>query len=362
MRYAVARWLVLASLLLVSPARAGTFYVSLDGDDGNAGDRSAPFRTLVRASNAAKPGDDVLVFPGTYHGAEVIQGGGRDGARVSYRPEQPGSVIFDGAETEKNTDLIQITGSHIEFRGFRVENARRSGISLWGTSDVIVAGNQVLGSVRAGIWVGHQVPYQSSWNTISDNVVYGNCLENTFRIWRSGWPRAIAVDLSDNTSVQRNIVFQNYGEGIGLLSTSGASISDNVVFDNFSVNIYLDNAPRSTVEGNLVFNTGDRRYFRRNNPAHGIVIANEQTPFPMPSKGIRVVNNELVGMGNVHYSHYGAGGGLSDSVTAPNQIALTADFRTLQRRASEITGRALHLPLTCDPFDTPNAQCQADSN
>jgi hypothetical protein len=51
-----------------SPAYMGaTYYVSTTGSDTALGTQTAPFKTFARAVKALKPGDTLLVYPGTYY-------------------------------------------------------------------------------------------------------------------------------------------------------------------------------------------------------------------------------------------------------------------------------------------------------
>lgn len=336
---------VLLMTFQVCASLAATLYVSPLGDDAAPGTASRPFLTISRAVARARAGDVVNVGPGTYGEIVRIGHSGKKGKPIIVQSTEPFGAVIDGSGTAADTDLVQITGNHVRFSGFRVQNARRSGISAWATSNVTIAGNSIVGSARAGIWLGQTRPGRSAANVIEANVVIGNCRENSGRHWRSGWPRAISADFSDNVTIRRNLVFQNYGEGIGILSAHGALIDRNVVFDNFSVNIYLDNAPQSTVTDNLAFTTGDHRFFRRGQPAKGVVIANEDTAYPYPSSGIRVIRNVLVGVGDVTYGDYGLGGGLVDSVIGPNRVLHAMRMSDLSRLAQQRIGRRLDLPI-----------------
>lgn len=65
------KWIVpaLAALLLVSPLRAADWYVSEGtGSNRNDGSKTAPFRNIQKAVNAASPGDVIRVAEGNYYG------------------------------------------------------------------------------------------------------------------------------------------------------------------------------------------------------------------------------------------------------------------------------------------------------
>jgi parallel beta-helix repeat protein len=326
-----------------------TLYVDDHGMDGAAGSQSAPIRTIAEAVELARPGDTVLVRDGIYNTPLRITKGGSMVAPLVIAAEHPGGAIIDGATTPPGTDLVVIGASHVTFRGFSVRNATRSGVSVWAVTDVTIDDNFVTGSHRAGIWIGAAGPGPSQGNRIIGNTVVGNCLENSARNWPSGWPRAIAVDLSTGVLVSGNVVWQNYGEGIGLLSTQSSTVAGNIVFDNFSVGIYLDNAPHSNVTGNLVFSTGDSRYYRSGAPAAGIVIANEVVPYPMPSDSISVTGNRLINAGEVHYMWFKPDAQLTNSIIAPNISQPTITWSKFARIAGSMTAIPVVSWLRCGP-------------
>lgn len=284
-----------------SEAGARTLHVSPTGSDNAAGTSRAPFRTIARALHRAGPGDKIIVRQGVYPGPLRIVKGGTERRPLEIVSEHGGLAIIDGSGTPWDTDLVTIAADHVRFSGFTVRASTRSGIAVWRASDVTIAHTFVSGSRRSGIWVGGPRPGESERIRIVGNTVTNNCLENQRRSWSAGWPRAIAVDLSKAATVTENVVAENYGEGIGLLSSHHVAVTGNVVFDNFSVGIYIDNAQRSTITRNLVFSTGNKVFFRDGRPANGILIANEPTEFSMPSREITAKGNILIGLGNASY-------------------------------------------------------------
>ena len=297
-------WLVLALALswtCVSVANAKSIYVAPTGTNNAIGSLVWPVRTISQGLKLAVQGDTVIVRDGVYSELVRIGIGGTSSKPIEIVAEHKGMAIIQGTGAPLNTDLVVIAASNVRFRGFAVRDATRSGIAVWKATNVIISDTIVTGSQRSGIWVGGPGLGQSKQIQISNNTVTNNCLENMKRNWSGGWPRAIAVDVSTAVTITANIVANNYGEGIGFLSTQDGKIAGNVVFDNFSVEIYLDNSPLSTVTGNLIFSTGNTNFFRYNRPAYGILIANEDTEYPMPSKGIKATDNTLIGSGNAIY-------------------------------------------------------------
>lgn len=305
------------TLLFSGMVAARTIHVDAQARNGN-GTAEAPFKSISQAVAQAAPGDVVSVRSGLYKEQVKIAASGRANAPITVRGER--GAVIDGASLRKGAPLVEILGSYIVFEHFQVQNSRQTGIAVFGGYEVVVRFNSILASYGAGIWVGHERRGQSARNVIEANTVYNNVRENKTRRRNSGWPPAIGVSVSDGTIIRSNRVYGNFGEGIGVLSSTKVEVTDNLVFDNFSVNIYLDNAPKTKVKQNLIGSTGNRVFFRHNRPPAGVLIANEVTRVPMPSTGILVVSNTMIGVPDVYYGTYGRNTGLHNSIIAPNQV------------------------------------------
>jgi len=310
--------------LLTLPAHGSELYVALTGSDANPGTINRPFRTISRAANAAAPGSHINVRGGRYFEVVKINSSGSPNRPILVQPYKDEKVTIDGSQSAADTDLIQISANYIIFRRFEVANATRTGICAWGTHGVQILDNTIVGSQRGAIWVGHATAGRSGKNIIEGNVAHTNATINQSRVQTKEWPIAIAVAVSDQSIVQGNTVYQNFGEGIGVLSSHGVVVQSNRVFDNYSVMIYLDNAPETVVKRNVVYSNGDPRFFRDGRPANGILVANEYTSIPLPSKNIRIEGNELTDVGGISYGSYEGGGGLQDCVIKDNVIVVTA--------------------------------------
>jgi hypothetical protein len=93
--------LILVACLVASSARlsAATWHVDATvGDDANAGDESAPFRTLSHAAKIVNPGDTVLARAGVYFEHVKLERGGTKEAPITFRAvDGPGKTIVTGA-------------------------------------------------------------------------------------------------------------------------------------------------------------------------------------------------------------------------------------------------------------------------
>ncbi len=96
--------LILCMLLLLSGTiQAREYHVSVKGDDTNKGTTKAPFQTISRAAEVARPGDVITVHEGTYR--ERInppRGGESDTKRIVYRAATREKVIIKGSEVIKD--------------------------------------------------------------------------------------------------------------------------------------------------------------------------------------------------------------------------------------------------------------------
>ena len=73
------------------------YYVNASAKDGN-GTLEAPFSRIQSAADVARPGDEVVVFPGVYREAVNPIHGGTPDARITYRAYENGTAIITGAE------------------------------------------------------------------------------------------------------------------------------------------------------------------------------------------------------------------------------------------------------------------------
>lgn len=83
--------------------------IYVDGNakfDGN-GTKDRPYKLINEAAKVAMPGDEVLVFPGTYHeNVNPVHAGTKD-ARIVYRSVEPLKAVITGAEQVKAWEKYQ---------------------------------------------------------------------------------------------------------------------------------------------------------------------------------------------------------------------------------------------------------------
>lgn len=90
-------------------ACAGDFYVSLTGDDKNAGSQNLPWRTIQKAANNASAGDVVHVAPGFYEENVNVAHSGKAGAPIHLK----------GSAGTRNKGFV-IQASYVNIDGFDI--------------------------------------------------------------------------------------------------------------------------------------------------------------------------------------------------------------------------------------------------
>ena len=84
------------------------YYVKIDGNDYGVGSKEQPFATISKAAKLAKPGDEILVFGGTYR--EWVKpewGGNHELERITYQAVAGEKVIIKGSEVIKDWVCVE---------------------------------------------------------------------------------------------------------------------------------------------------------------------------------------------------------------------------------------------------------------
>ncbi len=107
---------------VMSGAGAATCCVSPDGDDGAAGTREAPWRSLAKANESVAPGDTVVLLDGEHDGVIEPAVSGEEGAPITYRSESPLGAVLRGGEASggERACVYLAERSHIVIEGFHM--------------------------------------------------------------------------------------------------------------------------------------------------------------------------------------------------------------------------------------------------
>ncbi|HEX6099079.1 MAG TPA: right-handed parallel beta-helix repeat-containing protein [Thermoanaerobaculia bacterium] len=328
MRRARYYFSTLAILALGATAHAADRYVSLSGNDANAGTLAAPLRTITQAAALAQPGDTIHVRAGVYNERVKIYSKGTAAARITFKPYNNEKVTLDGATVPADKAIVTLNETqYVDFSGFEVRNGPYIGILGWLAKNTRILNNDVHGTVRGGIWVGAETVGYSSDITVSGNSVHNTVLENQYHnMGGGGWAGAVVVSVTERATITDNRIWNNDGEGLISLRSNHHVVRGNTIWDNFSVELYIDNSRFATVDRNLVYNTGNPRYLRNGNRAAGIAVANETNANMNPSSDNVFSNNIVVGTRwGFYYGAWESGGGLRNTKVVNNTFYGTTD-------------------------------------
>lgn len=319
MRFSKVVAVAFSLFVMSTTANAANLYVSLSGNNANAGTQAAPFRTLTWAGVKAQPGDTIYVRGGVYNETVNVTSKGTAAAPISVQSYPGETAIYDGSGLNANVLFSVNETQYVTVSGFEVRNASNIAVSLWKTKNTKFNGNTVHDARRNGIYAGYDSPGVSADVTIEGNVVYNCVLENTAHAMQGGWASTVTINHTERARVAGNRVYNNDGEAIAVILSNHVTVTGNETFDNYSQGVFLDNARFNTVDGNLIYSTGNTRYFRDGFPGMGIAVANEWYDYSNPSSDNTIINNIIINTRwGFLYGNFEAGGGLKNTTIANN--------------------------------------------
>ena len=316
--YRVVSLVVVFAILLGNnidtKAVGNVYYVSSTGSDTNPGTASAPFKTFAKANSVLTAGSTLNIYAGTYNEQLKISKSGTSSTWITVKPLS-GMVIIDMRNAA--TFGLNLVASYVTVSNLEIRNSGDICVNMVG-NNLTVDGLIVHDCASHGIQTNN-----SSQVKILNSRVYRTVLSNASRSIASGWGSGIKVRVSEDVLIQGNIVYNNYGEGMGTRGTN-VTIRANTVYDNFSVNIYT-NSENATIDRNFVYCTPNSGYERDGLPAAGIGMAEEYFDgWGARLKNAKVLNN-IVAFCKHGVRYSGAddrltGGGLKDSTIAYNTL------------------------------------------
>jgi hypothetical protein len=244
-------------------AAAGVFYVDrshpVAADLPSHGAEDQPWLTIQYAADQIGAGDTVYVKAGTYAEAVILATSGASGAEIVFAAYPGDTVTLDGSSvtmdaysglfhleglqhvriegfhlvhataTNHNYGIAVDGGSWITLKGNRTFDTSSSGIIVWGSSHILIDGNEIELACSAGAASENECLTigESSFFEISNNHVH-----------HGSQVRGEGIDAKDgstNGSVHHNHVHHVVGVGIYVdawdKSTGSIDVSHNLVHD-----------------------------------------------------------------------------------------------------------------------------------
>ncbi|MCR4655154.1 MAG: right-handed parallel beta-helix repeat-containing protein [Lachnospiraceae bacterium] len=210
------------------------YHVNTKASEGGDGSFAKPFQRIQEAADIAKPGDEVLVYPGIYREAVNPKNGGREDSRITYRSVEKGKAVITGAEPVKDWKPFDqnVWRAEIPNRIFTDRNPFTTMVSGdWfiasftaHTGDVFLNGKSMY-EVLSAEGVKKPVPSDISWDP--DFSVYTWYAEQDedrdmtilYANFQGKDPNAENVEIS-----VRKSCFAPEEEGIGYITLSGFTV------------------------------------------------------------------------------------------------------------------------------------------
>ena len=210
------------------------------------------FATVSAAIAAAKPGDRILVRPGLYEEALVVDkpleilgdGAVSDieiwarGAHVLAFKASIGRVAnltLRQAGGEGEWYGVDITQGRLDLEGCDISNRSGSCVVIRSGADPRLRRNKIHGGKRDGVYV-----YNGGLGTLEDNDITGNALAG------------VGIDNGADPTLRRNQIHDNKAGGVFVLDSGRGTLEDNDISSNARSGVQIATAGNPTLRGNQI--------------------------------------------------------------------------------------------------------------
>jgi len=207
------------------------------------------YLTIVGAAAKVKPGDTVLIQPGTYDGGITVEINGTPSAPITFRANGAG-VVIEGSGGERDAFFITYA-NYIVVEGLKIQHADRAGMRIDNAHHVTVRNCTFADNGTWGLFTDF-----SDYTTVENSEAYGSVDEHGIYISNS----------SDHPTIRGNRLYNNHGCGLhmnGDINMGGdgiisyAVVENNILYDNGiggGSGINMDGVTDSVVRNNLLYN------------------------------------------------------------------------------------------------------------
>ncbi|WP_338019033.1 carbohydrate-binding domain-containing protein [Azospirillum doebereinerae] len=311
-------------------------YVSTTGSDSNSGTAGSPFKTILKASQAAGAGTTVHVASGTYSGGFQTNASGTADAPIRYVSDVKWGAKIVPPSSGGDYEAWDNRGSNVVIDGFEIDGSVAGGGKPWlfglytaGSNSVVqnmkvhdIATTSAAMSVAntgqggAGImadgWaggtnmkvIGNEV-YDIGPAGQSSSLVHGVYMSTTGEVKNNLIHQVVGDGITTwhdatNLTIMNNTVFQANGAGImiggggqyhGTPSHDYTKVANNIIYDNAKgIEEYGTLGTHNTYSNNLVYGN-DSNLLMKNGKAASTISADP-----------KFMNYDSDGGGNYHLS------------------------------------------------------------
>ena len=295
--------LSLCFLFLAASGSAKVYSVSPSGNDTQAGTLDKPWKLINSAVKKLKAGDTLYVRAGTYSEKVKVTVAGTASAPITiaaYGEEKP---VIDGSALTMSSiwePLVEIKGNYNNVSGLEVMNSKGRGIVISSACSHATLSN--MNSHHH--WVEGIVNY-GKYNIVQDSRIWQNARCNSatpgtpdgLGTWPGGFVMGqYGTNLSQpctGSVYRRNVVYNNWGEGLLVMSTKDITIEDNVIYNNWSVNLYIESSQYVLAQRNLMYVSSDTEITGDRRVPNNVLLADES--YAPASQNITIINNLTLG-------------------------------------------------------------------
>ena len=279
----------------------------------------AQYTTIADAARAAKPGDTVVIAPGSYAGFQAPTSG-TVAAPITFKADGGKVTLTSGGTSNGRLDLSG--RSNLRFVGVGVSKSSRFGIYATNAQNVTLQDCEVADSQDGGaVFVGG-----SNIRVIGCDV-HGNNAKGT-----SADMEGISLENIDGFEIAGNHVHDNGEEGIDAkYETRNGSIHGNRVENNRGPNIYVDSAHQIKVYDNISIGA-------KESSKAGIALAVENYSKTRKTYSVQIYNNVMIGNAGGGMSFWTEGSGSFTDISVVNNTFVNNKKAGISIAAGQFAG------------------------
>ena len=216
-----------------------------------------PTKDLQTALTQARPGDIIEIESGYYSDSKFTLKSGLQLKPIIIRPAPKANVIFSG--TKNNCIFSGVGVSYITIEGPMELIDGYCGIIIRKGNYINITGLTIQDVQDEGIAISGNNNH--IYNNTINNCAMSNSHYPTEKF--SGWPSCLSVfsagyDFSTNIIVEKNFIYNGYGEGIDLYECDNCKVIKNTVKNTYNISIYIRASKNIVLDSNTIRINSDR--------------------------------------------------------------------------------------------------------